>query len=164
MRSFALVTTDVHVEFLSFFFIKKTGFLRFAPMSVILCYSFSKSHDSLVNIQWETLHYDDVIMSAMTSQITGVSIVCPTVCSGADERTHQSFASLAIVREIHRSPVDSPHKGPVARVGKSKWCTKMLSITMIYQRIYPRINTAIIDIQWITANCGYWHEKYTTNT
>ena len=27
-------------------------------------------------------------------QITGVSIVCPTVCSGADQRKHQSPASL----------------------------------------------------------------------
>ena len=33
-------------------------------------------------------------MSAMASQITGVSIVCPTVCSGADERENQNFASL----------------------------------------------------------------------
>ena len=31
-------------------------------------------------------HYSDVIMSAMTSQITGVVIVCLTVCSGTDQR------------------------------------------------------------------------------
>ena len=30
-------------------------------------------------------HYNDVIMSAMASQITGVSIVCPFVGSGADQ-------------------------------------------------------------------------------
>ena len=29
------------------------------------------------------LHYGDVIMSTMASQITGVSMVCSTVCSGA---------------------------------------------------------------------------------
>ena len=29
-------------------------------------------------------HYTDVIISAVSSQITGVSIVCPAVCSGAD--------------------------------------------------------------------------------
>ena len=40
------------------------------------------------------LHYSDVIMSAMTSQITGVSIVCSLVGSGADQRKHQSSASL----------------------------------------------------------------------
>ena len=31
-------------------------------------------------------HYSGVIISAMVSQITGVSIVCSTVCSGAEER------------------------------------------------------------------------------
>ena len=42
-------------------------------------------------------HYSDVIMSAMASQITGVSIVCSAVCSGADQRKYQSSASLAFV-------------------------------------------------------------------
>ena len=60
-------------------------------------------------------HHSDVIMSAIASQITGVSIVCSTVCSGADQRKHQSSASLTFVRGIHRWPVDSPHKGPVTQ-------------------------------------------------
>ena len=60
-------------------------------------------------------HHSDVIMSAMTSQITDVSIVCSSVCSGADQRRHQSSASLAFMRGIHRRQVDSPHKGPVTR-------------------------------------------------
>ena len=34
---------------------------------------------------------------------------------GADQRKHQSSASLAFVRGIHRRPVNSPHKGPVTR-------------------------------------------------
>ena len=58
-------------------------------------------------------HYNDVIMSAMASQITGVLIVYSTVCSGSDQRKHQRFAPLAIVRGILRSPVNSPHKEPV---------------------------------------------------
>ena len=60
-------------------------------------------------------HYTDVRMSVMGSQITSVSIVCSTVCSGADQRKNQSFASLAFVRGIHQWPVNSPHKGPVMR-------------------------------------------------
>ena len=60
-------------------------------------------------------HYNDVIMSAMASQITGVSVVCPTVGSVADHRKHQSSASLAFVQGIHRWPVNSPHKRPVTR-------------------------------------------------
>ena len=57
--------------------------------------------------------YSDVIMSAVASQITGVSIVCSTVCSGTGQRKHQSSASLAFVRGIHRWPLDFRHKGPV---------------------------------------------------
>ena len=34
---------------------------------------------------------------------------------GFAQRKHQSSASLAFVRGIHRWPVDSPHKGPVTR-------------------------------------------------
>ena len=60
-------------------------------------------------------HYCDVIMSVIASQITGVSIVYSTVYSGADKRKHQSSASLAFVRGIHRWPVNSPYKGPVMR-------------------------------------------------
>ena len=60
-------------------------------------------------------------MSAMASQITGVSIVCWTVWSGADQRKHQSSAALAFVRGIHRWPVDSPHKGPVKGVSIVCW-------------------------------------------
>ena len=40
-------------------------------------------------------HYSDVIMSTMASQITSVSIVYSTVGPGADQRKHQSSASLA---------------------------------------------------------------------
>ena len=60
-------------------------------------------------------HYSDVTMSAMAYQITGVSMVNSTVCSDADQRKHQSSASLPFVRVIHRWPVNSPHEGPVTR-------------------------------------------------
>ena len=40
---------------------------------------------------------------------------CSTVYSDADQRKHQSSASLAFVRGIHRGPVNSPHKWPVTR-------------------------------------------------
>ena len=60
-------------------------------------------------------HYGDVIMGAIASQITSLTIVYSTVYSDADQRKHQSSASLAFVRGIHRGPVNSPHKGPVTR-------------------------------------------------
>ena len=49
------------------------------------------------------------------SQITSLTIVYSTVYSDADQRKHQSSASLAFVRGIHRGPVNSPHKWPVTR-------------------------------------------------
>ena len=61
------------------------------------------------------IHYDDVIMSTMASQITSVSIVCSTVCPGTDQRKHQRSASLAFVWGIHWWPVNSPHKKLVTR-------------------------------------------------
>ena len=61
------------------------------------------------------IHYNDVIMSTMASQITSLTIVYPSVYSGANLRKHQSSASLAFVRGNHRGPVNSPHKGPVTR-------------------------------------------------
>ena len=57
----------------------------------------------------------DVMTTAMESQITSVTIVYSTVYSGADQRKHQSSVSLAFVRGIHRSPVNSPLIGPVTR-------------------------------------------------
>ena len=56
----------------------------------------------------------DIILSNLSkSQTTGASIVYSAVCSGADQRKHQSSPSLAFV--IHRWPVNSSHKGPVTR-------------------------------------------------
>ena len=60
-------------------------------------------------------HYTDAIMGAMASQITSIYIVYSTFYSGAHQRKHQSSASLAFVRGIHRWPVNSPHKWPVTR-------------------------------------------------
>ena len=60
-------------------------------------------------------HYGDVIMGAIASQITSLTIVYSTVYSDADQRKHQSSASLAFARVIHRGPVNSPRKWPVTR-------------------------------------------------
>ena len=55
------------------------------------------------------------IMSIIVSQITSLTIVYSTVNSDADQRKHQSSASLAFVRGIHWLLVNSPHKWPVTR-------------------------------------------------
>ena len=64
-----------------------------------------------------------------------LSIVCSNGCSGADQRKHQSSASLAFVKGIHRWPVNSPHKGPVTR--------KMFSFddVIMWHNISPHVTT-----------------------
>ena len=68
-----------------------------------------------IGLQCTSCQYNDVKMGAIASQITSVTIVYPTVYSGADQRKHESSASLAFVRGIHWGPVNSPHKWPVTR-------------------------------------------------
>ena len=58
--------------------------------------SFLTPYDELIN------HYSEVIMTTMASQITSLAVVYSTVCSDADQRTHQSSASLAFVWGSHR--------------------------------------------------------------
>ena len=60
-------------------------------------------------------HYDDVIMSAIASQITSLTIVYSTVYPGTDQSKHQSSASLAFVWGIHWRPMNFPDKWPVTR-------------------------------------------------
>ena len=72
-------------------------------------------HFTLIHATLDTWHYDDVIMGAMASQITSLTIVYSTVYPSIDHIKHQSSASLAFVRGIHRGPVNSPHKLPVTR-------------------------------------------------
>ena len=79
-----------------------SGFVLYACRWVLL---------RLLHWNWSNLHNSEVTINAMASQITGVSIVCSTVYSDADQRTHQNSASLAFVRGIPRSPVNSHHKG-----------------------------------------------------
>ena len=102
-------------------------------------------------------------MGEIASQITSLTIVYSTIYSGADQREHQSSASLAFVRGIHCWPVDSLHKGPVTRkmfpfddvimslgeyqkmfVSQPEWChnghdgisNSITSLTIVYSTIY----------------------------
>ena len=59
--------------------------------------------------------YSDVTISVMASRTTSVSIVYSNVCAIADQRKHQSSASLTFVRGVHRSMMKSPFKRPVTR-------------------------------------------------
>ena len=76
---------------------KATYFLDVIKVSLRLAETFYTEwqRKSWKGIDSDPPDYRDVIMSSMASQITGLSSVCLTVCSGADQRKHQSSASLA---------------------------------------------------------------------
>ena len=86
----------------------------------------------------ENFNYGDVIMSAVASQITSLTIVYSVVYPGADQRKHQSSASLAFVRGIHRWPVNSPHKGPITR------------------KMFP-FDDVIMEVDWLSLKGGHCH-------
>ena len=107
---------------------------------------------------WISSHYNDVLMSVMASQITSVSLVYLAVCSGSDQRKHQSSASLAFVRGIHRWPVNSPHKGPVTRKMFPFEDVIMLPITLAAGG-YPPINLAwycVSTINLVGIHCKFY--------
>ena len=82
------------------------------------------------------IHYSDVIVGMIASEITSLTVLYSTVHSGTDQRKHQSSASLAFVRGIHWWPVNSPHKWPVT--------LKMFSfddVIMVYTRLWPKKDT-----------------------
>ena len=105
---------------------------------------FNTSHESHNWTKMFSCHYNDVIMGAIASQITSLTIVYSTVYSGADKRKHQSSASLVFVRGIHRGPVNSPHKWPVTR--------KMFPfddvIMMVYGLAWRSVNTPTRVLLW----------------
>ena len=103
------------------------------------------------------VHYNDRIMSAMASQITSLVIVYSSVYSGADQRKHQSSSWLAFVRGIHRSPVNSLHKGPVTRkmfpfddvimaICSIKYAPVLLLFLVIWPSVPVGLRYALINI------------------
>ena len=82
---------------------------------------FLKMHLEMLSAKWPpfgtsvivSYYNGDVIMGAIASLITSLTIVYSTVYSDEDQRKHQSSASLAFVWGIHRGAVNSPHKWPV---------------------------------------------------
>ena len=67
------------------------------------------------NLRVFHLHITVTSQWARASQITSLTVVYSTVYSNADQRKHQSSASLAFEWGIHRGPVNSLHKWPVTR-------------------------------------------------
>ena len=80
-------------------------------------------------------------MGVMASQITSLTIVYSTVYSGTALRQHQSSASLAFVRRIHRGRVNSPHK----------WASYAENISIWWRHHGP----SIVEPLSLVDNWGY---------
>ena len=129
------------------------------------------------------MHCSDLLISAMASQITGVSIVYSAGCLGAHQRKYQSSASLAFLRGIHRRPLNSRRKGPVKRkmfpfddvimellkkhsriiceVGRFRlmWChAKYLSV-YVHERLYFLLGRNFIVLDDLFEICGWWNTR-----
>ena len=89
-----------------------SGSLHTISITLVDRFCFREFQGGTYHTNW---HYFDVTMDAIASQITSLTIVYSTVYSDADQRKHQSSASLAFVRGIHRGTVNSPHKWPATR-------------------------------------------------
>ena len=91
--------------------------VSYVHLSLILILKKNANKEIEKNVPWHgnalsrISEYNDVIMSPMASQITSLTIVYSTVYSGADQKKHQSSASLVFMRGIHRWPVNCPTKG-----------------------------------------------------
>ena len=102
-----LMIAPKHIMLASSFIIRQSTFLQwlFGLLDMVLL--------AVLQHHCNSIHYSDVIMSVMASQITATRIDFSTIFSGVDQGKHQSSTSLAFVRGIHQWPVDSPYKGPV---------------------------------------------------
>ena len=98
-------------------------------------------------------------MGAIASQITILTIVYLTVYLDEYQRKHQSSASPAFVRRIHREPVNSPHKWPVTRKmfpfddvimmpadDQAPWASADTVMTMCLCCIY--MGSVLEELQW----------------
>ena len=110
---------------------------------------FTTIFDSLCNWMFYSrhvcdIHYNDVIMTTIASQITSLMVVYSIVYSDADQRKHQSSASLAFVWGIHRDRWIPRTKGQL----RGKCFHLMTSSWIIHQKI--RQNFESVG-RWITS-------------
>ena len=98
-------------------------------------------------------------MGTMASQITSLTIVYSIIYSGGHQRKHQSSASLAFVRGIHRWPPNSSHKGPVTR--KMFPFEDVIMECHIHIKFMGSIYSAFLKRLWIRSNINKFIEKIT---
>ena len=108
---------------------------------------------------WE--HYADVIMGPIASQITSLTIVYSIVYSDADQRKHQSSASLAFVWGIHRDRwiprTWGRLRGKCFHLMTSSWMM-FIQPTLHHLRSKYKRRSHIYMYMWVMRNP--WHKSY----
>ena len=79
-------------------------------------------HKKLILCSVWLRYYSDVVMGMMASQVTSLMIVYAPVYSAAGQIKHQSSASPAFVRVIHRWLVNSSRRASNAENVSIWWC------------------------------------------
>ena len=118
----------------------------------------------------DATHYIDVTMTTIASQITSLTVVYSTVNSDADQRRHQSSASLAFVWGIQRGRWIPRTKGQLR--GK---CFHLMTLSCLagVRRFSPEnlwkvkaelwhleVFVAIFSCQNQITKCTLCHEKH----
>ena len=94
-------------------------------------------------------HYNDVIMGAMASQIT--SLIQAQIKESIKAPCHWPF-----MRGIHRSPVNSPHKGPVTRkMFLFWWCHREYECGKVHR--ISVLDAKVRGTLWIMMTS--WHRR-----
>ena len=104
---------------------------------------------SIIFRTWiNSIHYNDVIMSAMACQITSLTIVYSTVYSNADQRKHQIV----------------PHKHQVSRKIFSLILIRFLSVALLgtYENHVLKLHRWYL---WsVASKISFWEGDFTGNT
>ena len=105
-------------------------------INIVICRGWIWFSWTLVSYYWTWpptyYHYIDVIMTTMAHQITSLTVVYSIVYSDADQRKHQSSASLAFVWGIHRDRWISRPKGQL------RWkCFHLMTSSWIKHTVHP---------------------------
>ena len=137
-----------------------TAYLLTVPCVVLSCMKllvFALPAEGLERHSAGRNHHSDVIMGAMESQITSLTIVYSTVYSGAHQRKHQRSASLAFMWGIHRWPVYSPNKWSVTRKMFPFDDVIMQSLSKVYLlfTLFIYILLCILNYTMVTS----WHRN-----
>ena len=121
------------------------------------CLCFRGIHRGMMDAPYNA-HYNDVIMTTMASQITSLTVVYSTVYSDADQRKHQSSASLAFVWGIYRDRWILRTKGQLRgkcfhlMTSLCQQCGKSFHVTSSWNETTPILFTytdlTVSFIQW----------------